>query len=67
MITYKEFRKIVGKKIIRVELPRFYDYGREEWLQDPLIVLEDGTKIAFVVQEGSCDYGVGPVVIEAQS
>lgn len=58
MATLKEIKKAIGKKIVKIEYPRYWDEYRGSWLHDPVIILEDGSRLFFTVEEGSAEYGV---------
>lgn len=54
-------RDVVGRRIVRVEQGRRFEYGtRVDYLR--ALVLDDGREIRFVVHEGRDDYHVCGIV-----
>ncbi len=66
MTLSKNIRKnVIGKKIVKLRLNRFSTrVAGNPYSYDPVFVLEDGTRIAFVVAETETgEYGIEPVIV----
>lgn len=55
-------RRLVGRRIVDVKLNRFNAGGGRGWTYDPVIVLDNGAELSFVVDEieSASDYGITP-------
>jgi hypothetical protein len=52
-------RDLVGRTIVAVDFGRWYDGKRHEWITDPVLTLDNGREMGFVVLETDCgEYGV---------
>lgn len=55
-------RDVIGRRIVKVEMNRFAN-GKGGWAFDPVFELDDGTRLAFTVDETeSLAYGVRPLI-----
>jgi hypothetical protein len=61
-------KQVLGKKIIKIELNRFSTkvFGNP-FTYDPVIILEDGTRITFnVIETEVGTYGVEPIIVSSE-
>jgi hypothetical protein len=61
LASCQNIRTLVGYKIVAVEPQPFPD-GRGGTAHKPVLVLDDGRRVKFLVDETETDYGVNVVV-----
>lgn len=65
MSLSQDIRKhVINQKIVRVELNSYFDDNGQR-MYNPTIVLSNGYRVSFIVQEAydGSDYGIEPIVI----
>lgn len=61
-------RRVVGRKIVRVtNRTRYWDPEYKVWINQPRLELDDGTRLAFEVQESIDGHGVDLLLVEPAS
>lgn len=57
-------RRLVGRRIVDVKLNRFNAGGGRGWTYNPVLVLDNGAELSFVVNEieSASDYGITPSI-----
>lgn len=61
-------RDLVGRRIVAVRQNRWWCPSYQKWCTDPVLVLDNGTTLHFVVQEtGSGEYGISITVTKPKA
>ena len=56
-------KHVIGQKIVKIKLNRFYSQETQNWHYDPVIYLENGTVIKLIGTDAGYDMGCEPIII----